>query len=63
MRTGRLIGSTDLNGWLVREGLAIAYRRYSHDYVSYEAMARNAKRGVWAGSFIESAAGRKAQRH
>jgi endonuclease YncB( thermonuclease family) len=56
------IGSIDLNSWLVAQGLAIAYRRYSRDYTSQEAAARNAKRGVWAGSFIEPAAWRKAQR-
>jgi endonuclease YncB( thermonuclease family) len=56
------IGSVDLNSWLVAQGLAIAYRRYSHDYISLEAAARKAKRGVWAGSFIEPAAWRKAQR-
>lgn len=56
------IDTTDLNGWLVREGLAIAYRQYSHDYVSSEAAARQARRGLWAGRFIEPAKWRKAQR-
>lgn len=32
-------GGIDLNGWLVREGWAIAYRRFSCDC-------------IWAGSFI-----------
>lgn len=50
---GRLIvrlyqGGEDLNEWLVREGLAVAYRRYSRDYVEAERDARAAKRGMWA---------------
>jgi endonuclease YncB( thermonuclease family) len=56
------IDVTDLNGWLVAEGLAIAYRRYSSDYVSQEAAARKAKRGLWAGLFTEPEAWRKAAR-
>jgi endonuclease YncB( thermonuclease family) len=46
------IGSEDLNAWLVTEGLAVAYRRYSLAYVTQEGAARAAKRGLWAGSFI-----------
>ena len=44
-------GSEDLNGWLVRQGHAIAYRRYSQDYVAAEGEAKAAKRGIWAGTF------------
>jgi len=44
-------GGEDLNGWLVSEGWAVAYRRYSTDYVSAENMARSANRGIWAGTF------------
>jgi endonuclease YncB( thermonuclease family) len=56
------IGLTDLNGWLVLEGLAIAYRRYSHDYVAEEDAARQARRGIWAGSFVAPAEWRKSER-
>jgi endonuclease YncB( thermonuclease family) len=41
----------DLNGWLVHEGYALAYRQYGTDYISEEDEARKAKRGLWAGSF------------
>lgn len=41
----------DVNGTMVRAGHALAYRRYSKDYVSYEGMARSEKRGIWAGQF------------
>src|SRR5512143_3038749 len=36
---------------MVRAGLALAYRRYSTDYVDEETEARNAKRGLWASEF------------
>jgi endonuclease YncB( thermonuclease family) len=42
---------TDLGAWLVEEGLAYAYRRYSEDYVVHEDTARAAGRGFWAGQF------------
>ena len=41
----------DLNGWLVIQGWAVAYRRYSRDYVRAEDQARAARRGVWSGQF------------
>ena len=43
---------TDLNGWLVRQGYALAYRRYSTTYVPQEAHARAARAGIWAGEFV-----------
>jgi endonuclease YncB( thermonuclease family) len=56
-RYGRLIavcfaGADNLNAWMVREGWAVAYRRYSKDYVEEEAEARAAGRGVWRGDFM-----------
>ena len=56
-RYGRLIavcyaGTDDLNAWMVREGWAVAYRRYSKDYVDEEVEARAAGRGVWRGDFM-----------
>lgn len=56
-RYGRIVavcwaGGVDLNGWLVRQGWAVAYRRYSADYIWAENEARMAGRGMWAGSFI-----------
>ena len=44
-------GNTDINAEMVRAGFALAYRRYSTDYVDEENEARNAKRGLWAGEF------------
>lgn len=41
----------DLAGGLVADGLALAYRRYSRDYVDEETAAQVAARGAWNGSF------------
>ena len=45
-------GGGDLNAWMVTEGWAFAYRRYSLDYVDEESRARAAKRGVWRGEVV-----------
>jgi Staphylococcal nuclease homologue len=42
----------DLSAWLVREGLGMAFVRYSSAYVAEEAIARSAQKGMWAGAFI-----------
>jgi endonuclease YncB( thermonuclease family) len=44
-------GTTDVNAEMVRSGFALAYRRYSTDYVDEENDARNAHRGLWAAEF------------
>jgi endonuclease YncB( thermonuclease family) len=46
-----LVGEVDINEWLVAQGLALAYRRYSHDYVTAEDDARTVGRGMWVGTF------------
>ena len=43
---------TDLNGWLVRQGHALAYRRYSTQYVPEEDQAKAAQAGLWEGEFM-----------
>jgi endonuclease YncB( thermonuclease family) len=45
-------GPIELGAWMVSEGLAVAYRRYSMDYVRDEDEARKAGRGVWRGKFV-----------
>jgi endonuclease YncB( thermonuclease family) len=45
------VGSIDVNRTMVALGYAIAYRRYSTAYVSAEASARVASRGLWSGKF------------
>jgi endonuclease YncB( thermonuclease family) len=46
------LGDLDLNGWLVAEGWALAYRHYSTDYVPQEDDARAASKGMWRGRFV-----------
>ena len=44
-------GAVNLGAEMARSGLAVAYRRYSNDYVDEENEARAARRGMWAGEF------------
>lgn len=41
----------DLNKWMVLEGMAVAYRQYSSDYVADENRAREGRRGMWRTKF------------
>lgn len=45
------IGGIDLGEWMVRNGWATAYRRYSTDYLPAEEAARAQALGIWSGSF------------
>ena len=42
----------DVGRWLVHEGWALAFRRYSAVYVEVENSARAGRRGLWKGAFI-----------
>ncbi|PWS35855.1 nuclease [Falsiroseomonas bella] len=44
-------GGEDIAAWLVSEGLAVAYTRYSWRYLPQEAAARWHGRGMWGGDF------------
>ncbi len=56
-RHGRLVAKcfspngVDIGRRMVAAGWALAYRRYSKDYIDAERKARNAKRGIWRGTF------------
>ena len=43
---------TNLNAWMVRNGYAVAYRKYSKKFVSQEMFAKKEKLGLWSGSFM-----------
>jgi endonuclease YncB( thermonuclease family) len=45
-------GDEDLNAWMVQEGWALAYVKYSKAYVHAEEDARTHQRGMWKGAFI-----------
>lgn len=56
-RYGRIIAvcsqdGIDLNAWMVAEGWAVAYRRYSLDYASAETEAQSAGRNIWSGTLV-----------
>ena len=44
-------GPYDLNAKMVLQGWALAYRRYSTDYVDAEAVAKKVGVGMWRGEF------------
>ncbi len=66
-RYGRIVGvcyvdGEDLNAWLVAEGWALAYRRYSLLYVDEEEAARRARKGVWRTRFVKPWEARRGKR-
>ena len=46
------VDGMSLNQWLVLNGWAIAYRKYSKDYLEAETAAKSIEKGIWAGEFI-----------
>jgi endonuclease YncB( thermonuclease family) len=55
-RYGRMVAlctveGVDISQWMVTRGQAIAFRKYSLDYIADEDRARAAKAGLWAGEF------------
>jgi endonuclease YncB( thermonuclease family) len=59
-RHGRLVAKVfspngvDIGRRLVSAGWAVAYRRYSKDYVDAENEARKARRGMWRGTLVKT---------
>jgi len=56
-RYGRVIAACsvrgeDIEAWMARGGWALAYRRYSRDYISQEHVAQAAHAGIWRGEFV-----------
>lgn len=57
-RYGRIVavcfvGETDINARMVVLGWALAYRRYSTDYMDEEAKAKASRVGIWTGEFMK----------
>lgn len=46
------VGGLELNRTMVAAGWAVAFRRYSVDYVADEAGAKAARAGIWTSSFV-----------
>ena len=53
------VGQENLNKWMVRNGHAIAYKRYSKDYTLDEVHAKTNKLGLWSGTFLNPEKWRK----
>ena len=56
-RYGRFIGECfykklNLNSWMVKNGYAVAYLKYSKKFVAQENQAKKNKLGIWQGPFI-----------
>ena len=56
-RYGRTIATCyvrgeDIEAWMVTNGWALAYRRYSLDYTDEEARAEADRAGIWRGEFV-----------
>ena len=49
----------NLNRWMVRNGHAVAYRRYSKEYILDEEFAKENKLGLWQGKFLDPEKWRK----
>ncbi len=45
------LGKTNINAWMVKNGYAVSYRKYSKKYVNFENMAKEKKLGLWSGTF------------
>mgnify|MGYP001191265804 CR=1 FL=1 len=41
----------NINQWMVSNGYALAYRKYSKKYIALENLAKKEKIGLWSGSF------------
>ena len=46
------LGAEDLNAWMVQQGWALAFVKYSKVYSGEEQSARAGLRGLWSGAFI-----------
>ncbi len=54
---GRYLGTCfknniNINQWLVENGYAVAFTKYSKDYVKFEEIAKSNKSGIWSGKFL-----------
>ncbi len=45
------IKKQDINAWLVKNGYALAYKKYSKKYELFEEYAKENKLGIWRGTF------------
>ena len=53
------VNELNIESFMVKNGWAIAYRKYSLDYVGEEKIAKNKKVGIWRGEFLDPSTWRK----
>eukprot|EP01024_Parvocaulis_polyphysoides_P001731 TRINITY_DN10492_c0_g1_i1.p1 TRINITY_DN10492_c0_g1~~TRINITY_DN10492_c0_g1_i1.p1 ORF type:complete len:314 (-),score=26.43 TRINITY_DN10492_c0_g1_i1:421-1299(-) len=58
-----LTGFLDINEYMVRQGQAVAYKKYSKEYVQAQEEALKYKKGIWQGDFQTPEEYRKQQRN
>ena len=46
------VGAEDVGAWLVSNGWARAFTRYSREYLDEERLAKNSKLGIWRGKHV-----------
>jgi endonuclease YncB( thermonuclease family) len=46
------VGPLNINERMVTDGWALAYRKYSKDYVRAETFAKSRREGLWRGEFV-----------
>ena len=46
------VGQININEQMVTDGWAMAYRKYSKDYVRAETLAKARREGMWGGEFM-----------
>ncbi len=51
--------SLNLNKWMVKQGYAVAYRKYSKQFLIDEKYAKDNELGIWQGSFLRPEKWRK----
>ena len=49
----------NLNKWMVKQGYAVAYRKYSKQFLIDEKYAKDNELGIWQGSFLRPEKWRK----
>ncbi len=57
------LGQTDIARWLVEMGWAVAYTRFSDEYIAFEEQARKDRVGIWASTFDEPEKWRRGRRN
>lgn len=47
------VGDININEWMVKNGWAVAYTRYTKAYEQAQSEAKSARRGIWQGRFLK----------